>query len=104
MYYRYWTQHANRPAHFGIRTDRYKLMFLYGDPLEMTGSEAQSVPPAWEFHDLQDDPHEDRNDYNNPAYSDIIKQLKRDLLKLRAQYGDEDKQRSRMQEILNQYY
>ena len=69
-----------------------------------SGAEAQSVPPAWEFHDLQDDPHEDRNDYNNPAYSDIIKQLKRDLLKLRAQYGDEDKQRSRMQEILNQYY
>lgn len=98
------TQHANRPAHFGIRTDRYKLMFLYGDPLEMTGSEAQSVAPAWEFHDLQADPHEDRNDYNNPAYSDIIKQLKRDLLKLRTQYGDEDKQRPRMQEILRSYY
>ena len=104
MYYRYWTQHANRPAHFGIRTDRYKLMFLYGDPLEMTGSEAQSVAPAWEFHDLQADPHEDRNDYDNPAYSDIIKQLKQDLLKLRTQYGDEDKQRPRMQEILRSYY
>ena len=39
MYYRYWTQHSNRPAHMGIRNERYKLMFFYGDRLNMTGSE-----------------------------------------------------------------
>ena len=39
MYYRYWTQHEIRPAHMGIRNDRYKLIFFYGDRLGMTGSD-----------------------------------------------------------------
>lgn len=29
IYYRYWTNHAIRPAHFAIRSDRYKLIFYY---------------------------------------------------------------------------
>ena len=32
-YYRYWMHMAhghNNPAHFGLRTDRYKLIFFYG--------------------------------------------------------------------------
>ena len=66
MYYRYWTHHSIRPAHMGIRNERYKLMFLYGDRLNATGSEETPTTPAWEFHDLQVDPKEDKNMYNDP--------------------------------------
>ncbi|MCD8193381.1 MAG: sulfatase, partial [Tannerellaceae bacterium] len=73
MYYRYWTQHAIRPAHMGIRTDRYKLMFLYGDPLHTQGSEKDPVTPSWELYDLETDPYENKNLYNAPTYSEVIR-------------------------------
>lgn len=104
MYYRYWTQHVIRPAHIGIRNERYKLMFFYGDRLDMTGSENKTVTPAWEFHDLKLDPYEDRNDYNNPKYQQVISQMKKDLLKLRKEYKDEDKSRPKMKEIMKKYF
>lgn len=104
MYYRYWTHHAIRPAHMGIRNERYKLMFLYGDPLGMKGSEAEATTPAWEFHDLQADPHEDHNAYGDPQYADIIQQMKKELLELRETWQDTDPATPRMQEIMEKYY
>ncbi|MEG2066149.1 MAG: sulfatase [Tannerellaceae bacterium] len=104
MYYRYWTQHAIRPAHMGIRDHRYKLMFLYGDRLGSTGSEDSTTTPAWEFHDLVADPGENKNLYNEPAYQDIIRRMKDDLLRLRREAGDEVEDSPRMQEIIDQYY
>ncbi len=88
IYYRYWTQHLIRPAHFGIRDHRYKLMFLYGDKLHTKGSEDKQSSPAWEFYDLKTDPHEDRNQYNNPIYAEEISRLKKDLFRLQTEVGD----------------
>lgn len=102
MYYRYWTQHAIRPAHLGIRSHDYKLMFLYGDPLDTRGSEKQSSQPAWEFYDLRNDPHEDINQYNNPIYQSIIKKMKKELLEIKGKAGDEDN--AKMAEIMKAYY
>lgn len=45
-------------------------MFLYGDPLNMTGSEAQASTPSWEFYDLQKDPKENHNAYQDKAYTE----------------------------------
>jgi len=104
VYYRYWTQNKIRPAHFGIRNESYKLIFFYGDRLEMTGSENVPTPPAWEFYDLKNDPNENRNAYKDPAYQDIIKDMKKRLLELRESVGDTDANRPRMQEILKTYY
>jgi len=104
MYYRYWTQHEIRPAHMGIRNDRYKLMFLYGDRLNMTGSDDVTTTPAWEFHDLQVDPYEDHNFYNKAEYAPIIKELKKELLQLRKETGDTDEGTPRMKEIMNKYW
>ncbi len=56
---------SHRPAHIGVRTDRYKLIFLYGEPLGMTGSSDVPVAPSWEFCDLMEDPHENRNAYGD---------------------------------------
>lgn len=105
MYYRYWTHHDIRPAHMGIRNERYKLMFLYGDRLDTTGSDETPTTPAWEFHDLQKDPYEDHNSYNDPQYAGIIREMKAQLLELRKQYGDDDEKTSpQMKEIMEKYY
>ena len=104
MYYRYWTQHTIRPAHMGIRNERYKLMFLYGDRLDMKGSEKKTNVPSWEFYDLEKDPQENHNAYNDPQYAKIIQQMKKELVELRKEYGDDDARYPRMQEIMEQYY
>ena len=100
IYYRYWTQHKERPAHIGVRTDRYKLMFIYGDRLGMTGSTDCVSEPSWEFYDLLKDPHEDRNAYSDPEYQKVIRQMKLEMMRLREETGDTDAGTVRMHEIL----
>jgi arylsulfatase A-like enzyme len=86
MYYHYYEYPAVHQVkrHYGVRTDRYKLIHFYYDI------------DAWELYDLPKDPHELNNVYNNPAYADIVKQLKTELRLLQKQYGDSD-------ELSNQY-
>lgn len=76
-------------------------MFLYGDPLTMTGSDASSTEPAWEFYDLMTDPKEDHNLYGDKAYEAIINNMKKEMMKLRKETGDTDASSERMQEILS---
>lgn len=104
MYYRYWTHHKIRPAHMGVRDQRYKLMFLYGDPLDMKGSDKTPNTPAWEFYDLMKDPYEDKNQYNNPEYSEIISNLKKEMIELRQTVNDTDKDNSAMKDILTNHW
>lgn len=104
VYYRYWTHHQIRPAHFGVRNHRYKLMFLYGDPLNTKGSENKPTAPAWEFYDLLADPYEDHNLYGSPMHADVIEQMKKELIRIRREVGDTDKGTPRMEEIMNTYY
>ena len=58
MYYRYWMHraHFNIPAHYGIRTERYKLIFYYGLPLDASGAFEVSTTPEWELFDLSSNP------------------------------------------------
>ena len=103
-YYRYWQNYPIRPGHFGIRNKRYKLIFFYGQSLDMTGSSKESSPPAWEFYDLEKDPKENHNAYNEEVYKDIIKEMKIELQKQREMVGDTDKNYPVMQEIFKEYY
>ena len=104
IYYRYWTHQRIRPAHLGIRNERYKLIFLYGNRLNMNDSEKTPTEPSWEFYDLQTDPFENHNAYDDPQYAKIIRQMKKELLDLRKKYKDEDLNSSQMKEIMNKYY
>lgn len=104
IYYRYWTNHAIRPAHIGIRTDRYKLIFYYGLNLDMTDTENFNFTPSWDFYDLQKDPKEDHNAYHDKEYAPVIRKLKADLLKLREEAGDTDEQYPEMKAILSGFY
>jgi arylsulfatase A-like enzyme len=62
--------------HYGIRTERYKLMYFY-------------QMDEWEFYDLEKDPDELRNAYDDPQYSDVIAGLKDKLAELREKYEDD---------------
>ncbi|ULT25515.1 DUF4976 domain-containing protein [Sphingobacterium sp. E70] len=90
MYYRYWQHAPIRPAHLGVRDERYKLIYFYGQPLEMTGSDKKTTAPAWEFYDLQNDPMETHNAINDKQYTKEISRLKKKLIKLKAEAGDSD--------------
>jgi len=103
-YYRYWQHYPVRPGHFGIRNANYKLAFFYGQALDMTGSSKETTVPAWEFYDMNKDPKENHNAYNDPEYAEIIQEMKIELQKQRAIYGDTDSKYPEMQEILNEVW
>jgi arylsulfatase A-like enzyme len=73
QYYEYPGIHAVK-RHYGVRTDRYKLIHFYNDIDE------------WEMYDLEQDPQELQNVYDDPAYSDIKSQLHKRLDELRVEY------------------
>lgn len=107
MYYRYWMHddwHHHVPGNYGIRTDRYKLIFYYAQPLGMSGAGKNTLTPEWEFYDLKNDPAEMNNRYNDPAYTGIIAGLKKELLQLKEKYDDKDNNYSIMQDIYNKYW
>jgi arylsulfatase A-like enzyme len=100
MYYRYWLHHPDRPAHFGVRNERYKLALYYGQDLGMKGTSNETTEPAWEFYDLEKDPKEMHNAYTNKEYTSIINEMKLAILKEREKYGDTDEEYEVMQSIL----
>ncbi|QNN25404.1 sulfatase [Planctomycetales bacterium ZRK34] len=87
MYYRYW-MHEKRPAHYGYRTGRYKLIFFYGLGLDIT--DTPPTTPGWELYDLQKDPRELHNVYDDPAYADVVTRLTREMDALKQTLGDTD--------------
>lgn len=116
-YYRYWMHMAHRhanPAHFGIRTQDYKLIFFYGRHYKDTRIKANlegwgnryafETPPAWEFYDLQKDPFEMDNRYGKPEYTAKIKELKSQLKKLRQDLNEEDDNYPDIQKIIDAHW
>lgn len=106
MYYHYWLNrpHYNVAAHYGVRTKRYKLIFFYGLGLGAPGSVEEPLPPEWELFDLEKDPNEMNNVYNDPAYADVVKELKAELLRLKEKYGDTDEAYPELMEVRDQHW
>ncbi|UCF19941.1 MAG: sulfatase [Gemmatimonadota bacterium] len=78
QYFEYPAVHSVR-RHYGIRTDRYKLIHYY-------------EIDEWELFDLASDPEEMRSVYAEAEYAGVVDELKARLGELRAQYEvpDED--------------
>ncbi len=74
-YYEYPYYHHVQP-HYGIRTERYKLIHFYYDI------------DQWELYDLQNDPNELNNLIGHDKYADIISNLKSELYTLKKNYGN----------------
>ena len=102
MYYRYWTNEAARPAHFGIRTDRYKLALFYGQSRTKSERDSMQYAPGWEFYDLQNDPGENHNAVSDPQYQQIVAKLKLRLLTLKAEMGNAEESNSTIDKIVKQ--
>lgn len=83
-YYEYPSVHMV-PRHYGIRTERYKLMRFYQFD-------------EWEFYDLKTDPDELLNLYTDPRYSSDVERLKRELDALQERYEDDSDVRVMAQE------
>jgi len=76
-YYEYPSIHMVK-RHYGIRTDRYKLIHFYYDIDE------------WELYDLQEDPQELHNVYDDDAYATVRENMHKKLAELREKYKDSD--------------
>ncbi len=75
IYYHYYESpfwHNVQP-HYGIRTDRYKLIHFYYNMDE------------WELYDLESDPNEMKNIYADPANAELVKSLKKQLDELKVE-------------------
>ena len=79
IYYHYYdfpAVHSVRP-HFGVRTERHKLIRYY-------------TTDEWELFDLANDPREMRSVHDDPAYADVRRTLEEKLKTLQKQYADTD--------------
>ncbi len=74
-YYEYPIWHHVQP-HYGIRSDRYKLIHFYYNI------------DVWEFYDLQKDPSELNNLISSKKHQKLIAKLKKQLYTLKSEYGN----------------
>ncbi|MCK0156458.1 sulfatase [Cellulophaga sp. F20128] len=74
-YYEYPGPHSVK-RHYGVRTDRYKLIHFYEDI------------DQWELYDLKEDPTEVNNLYGKEGYEEVTQTMYTELLKLQKQYKD----------------
>ncbi|MFH1266724.1 MAG: sulfatase/phosphatase domain-containing protein, partial [Planctomycetota bacterium] len=58
--------------HYGVRTDRHKLIHYY-------------TIGEWELFDLAKDPDELRSVYDDPEYAEVVTELKAELVRLRKE-------------------
>ncbi|MGO1242647.1 MAG: sulfatase family protein [Sphingobacterium sp.] len=75
LYYHYYEFpgfHSVR-AHYGVKMERYKLMYFYKDD-------------RWELYDLKEDPSEMHNIYAKSGTDKITRDLKKELVRLQDQY------------------
>ena len=76
VYYHYYEKGFGATPHYGVRTDRYKLIRFY------------DIVDSWEFYDLESDPNEMQNLANDPQYEQKIEELKSQLNEMQKQYKD----------------
>jgi arylsulfatase A-like enzyme len=80
FYYRYYHDpgHHNVRAHYGIRTETHKLIYFW-------------KKNQWECYDLENDPFEVNNLYDNPPFKSVVDKLKRELYRLKKEVDDNDR-------------
>jgi len=75
-YYHYPAHHRVQP-HYGVRTERYKLIFF-------------NRIGEWELFDLRQDPDELNNVYAHRRYAGTVRKLKAEMTRLRQELDDRD--------------
>jgi len=79
LYYHYYESRATHrvAAHYGIATDRYKLIHYYEPEWDY-----------WELMDLEEDPDELQSVYDDPRYAEVQAELLEQLIELKEQVGN----------------
>ncbi|KAI5461652.1 sulfatase [Mariannaea sp. PMI_226] len=92
-YHRYWMHNDiihNAYAHYGIRDQRYKLIYWYNEALGIKGARpGDEEHKEWELFDCEKDPLELFNVYNEEGYKDVVKHMTELLEKKMVEIGDE---------------
>lgn len=101
-YYRYWMHmaHHDNPGEMAIRTKTHKLIYFYGCNYD---GEAQT-PPGWELYDLQKDPEELVNVYDDPSYASVRDELKAQFAQLRQEVGDDGSHYPKCEEVVTEFW
>ncbi|OAA62011.1 Alkaline-phosphatase-like, core domain protein [Niveomyces insectorum RCEF 264] len=93
-YHRYWmnndaTHHAL--AHYGVRNQRYKLIYWYNEDCGVAGARpgTEYQEKEWELFDCDADPLELFNVYNDTAYATVVRDMTALLEAKMDEIGDE---------------
>lgn len=103
-YYRYWLHmnHHHNPAHMGIRSKEWKLIFFYGAS-DKAGKNIRT-PPGWELYNIKNDPQERVNLFENPEYAGVVQELKAELIAVREEVQDSDADNAYLNEIIARHW
>jgi arylsulfatase A-like enzyme len=79
LYYHYYDGPGEHGVakHYGVRTERHKLIRFYAD-----------ADNTWELYDLEKDPKELKSVYDDPAYAGVRARLTKRLEELKQQYAN----------------
>ena len=91
-YHRYWMHRDpdhNAYSHYGIRDQRYKLIYWYNEGYNLPGTNHGGEDREWELFDCEADPLELFNVYSDPKYSGVLKEMMAALEQKMAEIGDE---------------
>jgi len=75
-------------AHYGLRNQRYKLIYWYNAALDQLGAGQGDEPPEWELFDCEADPLELLNIADDSTYADIFQIMLHELDAKMAEIGD----------------
>jgi len=90
-YHRYWMHRDpdhNAYSHYGIRNQRYKLIYWYNEGYGLPGTNHGGEDEEWELFDCEKDPLELFNVYSDESYKGVVITMTSLLDKKMAEIGD----------------
>ncbi|KAE8330211.1 alkaline-phosphatase-like protein [Aspergillus sergii] len=91
-YHRYWMHRDiihEAYAHYGVRDQRYKLIYWYNEDFGLEGTRPGGEEKEWELFDCQDDPLELFNRYHDLEYRQVVERMTKLLDDKMEEIGDE---------------
>ncbi|GAA5859878.1 hypothetical protein JCM8547_004369 [Rhodosporidiobolus lusitaniae] len=91
-FHRYWMHNDsihNAYAHYGIRNQRYKLIYWYNEGFGLPGTGSGGQEREWELFDCDEDPLELFNVWRDERYATVRDDMVRQLNEKMAEIGDD---------------
>jgi arylsulfatase A-like enzyme len=79
----------NAYAHYGVRDQKYKLIYWYNEGYDLPGTSAGGQPREWELFDCEKDPLELFNVFGEPQYAEVAQRMVAQLDDKMREIGDE---------------